>query len=213
MFHMAGHTPEAPDAVTALAGRAPATITELTPADLAMAWRLLDSGHEADASADDGDGIELVALGNPHLSVTETAALAELCAHSALPLDPSVSMVVTMGREVYDQAAAAGHVRVLEDFGVTFINDTCWCMLTEPVVPVGSQALITNSAKYAHYAPGLVDRRVRFNTMAACVEAATRARAAPPPTWVAAHSQQRRGFVTCARAGQLLRLAARVIRR
>ena len=53
-----------------------------------------------------------------------------------------------------------------------------------------SQALITNSAKYAHYAPGLVDRRVRFNTMAACVEAATRARAAPPQTWVAANSQQ-----------------------
>jgi predicted aconitase len=39
---------------------------------------------------------------------------------------------------------------------VQFVNDTCWCMLTEPVVPVGSEALITNSAKYAHYAPGLV---------------------------------------------------------
>jgi predicted aconitase len=57
---------------------------------------------------------------------------------------------------VYDEAKEAGHISVLEDFGVQFVNDTCWCMLTEPVVPVGSEALITNSAKYAHYAPGLV---------------------------------------------------------
>ena len=76
-------------------------------------------------------------------------------------------------------------------------------MLTEPVVPVGSSTLLTNSAKYAHYAPGLVNRKVRFNTLAACVEAAATGEAAPPPAWLAQtgrshQQQQRRGFSTAA---------------
>ena len=217
MFHLAGHTPEAlPDAAAALGGREPAVTIELAPADLAAAWRALDSGRLPDADAAAADPIQLVALGNPHLSLTECEALAALCAATDAPLHPDVSMVATMGRQVYDVAAEAGHVGVLEDFGVQFVNDTCWCMLTEPVVPVASESLITNSAKYAHYAPGLVDRRVRFNTMAACVEAATTARAAPPPSWVAQHGQQRRGVATssaAARVGPLLRLAVRALRR
>ena len=51
--------------------------------------------------------------------------------------------------------------------------------LSVPSAPPGastdvrtSKTLLTNSGKYAHYGPGLVDREVRFNTTAACVEAA-----------------------------------------
>ena len=72
-------------------------------------------------------------------------------------------------------------------------------MLTEPVVPVDSTTLLTNSAKYAHYAPGLVNRKVRFNTLAACVEAATTGKAAPPPSWLAhatGYGKQQRGYST-----------------
>ena len=72
-------------------------------------------------------------------------------------------------------------------------------MLTEPVVPVGSTTLLTNSAKYAHYAPGLVNRKVRFNTLAACVEAATSGEAATPPAWIAqatSYNKQHRGYST-----------------
>ena len=36
-----------------------------------------------------------------------------------------------------------------------------------------------NSAKYAHYAPGLVNRLVRFDSMAGCVEAARTGRQPP----------------------------------
>lgn len=44
---------------------------------------------------------------------------------------------------------------------------------------------MTNSGKYAHYAPGLVGRRVRFGSMAACVEAACSGRAQQePPAWL-----------------------------
>ncbi len=47
--------------------------------------------------------------------------------------------------------ATPGLVSVLKNFGAKFVTDTCWCMLQEPVVPVSSKALVTNSAKFAHY--------------------------------------------------------------
>jgi hypothetical protein len=47
------------------------------------------------------------------------------------------------------------------------------------------QALITNSGKYAHYAPGLINRDVRFSTMAGCVAAARSGKAPSTPSWLA----------------------------
>eukprot|EP01052_Picozoa_sp_SAG31_P016239 SAG31_NODE_1069_length_10077_cov_2.403588_4_plen_146_part_00 len=128
----------------------------LSKKDFASAWAALDSG-----SADSDNRIELVAVGNPHLSLNECAELAELVRSSPVPKSSDVSFVATMGREVHAAAKDAGHIEVLEDFGVGFVTDTCWCMLTEPVVPVTSRTLITNSAKYAHYAPGANDFLLR----------------------------------------------------
>ncbi|HJE38081.1 MAG TPA: aconitase X, partial [Pseudomonas aeruginosa] len=52
-------------------------------------------------------------------------------------------------------------------------------------VPPGARTLMTNSAKYAHYAPGLVGRQVRFASLAGCVEAAVGGRApAGLPAWL-----------------------------
>merc|ERR1711862_210854 len=104
--------------------------------------------------------VDLVSLGNPHFSLR-----ASCCT-------PSVRMIVTSGREVFEKARVAGHVAQLEEFGVQFVNDTCWCMLGEPVVPPDARTLMTNSGKYAHYAPGLVNRQVRFGSLPACVTAA-----------------------------------------
>ena len=78
-------------------------------------------------------------------------------------------MTLTLGRHVHAEASAKGYTAELERFGVQLVNDTCWCMLQEPVVPPGARTLITNSAKYAHYAPGLVGRHVRFAALADCV--------------------------------------------
>lgn len=189
MFHVAGVTPEAPDAKTALGGQAPALSAKLTVGELAAVWRALDRGCVGPGGTGPrppGDEkVDLVALGNPHLSLSECARLAELCAaDGGTPCSENVSVVATIGRGVLEQARGAGYVDILEAFGMRFVNDTCWCMLTEPVVPADSRVLITNSAKYAHYAPGLVDRRVRFGSLAACVAAARTGLAPGPPKWV-----------------------------
>eukprot|EP00929_Paragymnodinium_shiwhaense_P008015 TRINITY_DN111934_c0_g1_i1.p1 TRINITY_DN111934_c0_g1~~TRINITY_DN111934_c0_g1_i1.p1 ORF type:complete len:639 (-),score=84.44 TRINITY_DN111934_c0_g1_i1:434-2350(-) len=186
MFHIAGVTPEATTLSEALGGQETAESLALSVADFKSAWTALDSGSGAAESAA-SDKIDLVALGNPHLSLDECRELASLVGggggEETLPKHPEVNVVVTLGRSVHSQASAAGYTKILEAFGAQFITDTCWCMLTEPVVPTTSETLITNSAKYAHYAPGLVNRKVRFSSLAGCIQAARTGTAPTRPSF------------------------------
>ncbi len=155
MFHIAGITPEAN-------GQAPGRAVSFSLSDLATTWESLDTAGDA--------AIELVSLGNPHFSLSEFARLAGLV--RGRMRSPGVSVVVTCGRAVQLAARDAGYIAEIERFGATIMTDTCWCMIGEPMVPPAARTLMTNSGKYAHYAPGLVGRAVRFGGLAACVEAA-----------------------------------------
>lgn len=213
MYHIAGITPEAADVSAALGdAEETADVVELSHEDLAHSWHQLNGG----SSAGGNDGSELakvdvVALGNPHFSVEEFAQLAKLCA-GAPQKHSDVSVVVTTNRKVLEEARVAGHLSVLEEFGVRVLTDTCWCMLTDEkdrsvwdgsIVPSSAQRLITNSAKYAHYAPGLVNREVSFTNLAGCVSAAHTGRAPAAPAWLRSHRppkrMQPRGIHTAAR--------------
>ncbi|MBX2823830.1 MAG: DUF521 domain-containing protein [Gammaproteobacteria bacterium] len=164
MFHIAGVTPEAPWALSRLrsSGVSP-PVLQVSESDLAASFRELNTI--------DAEAVSVVALGNPHFSLTECETLAGLCAGRIRR--PDVEIMVTMGRDIYAQAVEAGYVERLERFGVQFITDTCWCMIVEPVIPPGDGALMTNSAKYAHYGPGLIGRKIRFDSLVACVEVAS----------------------------------------
>ena len=176
MFHILGVTPEATSAEQALGGVPPQRVVRLGAEDLLAGWRELNSAESPE--------LDLVALGNPHFSLSECAALARLC--EGRRKHPAVALVISCGRHVHEQAVAAGHVAVLEAFGAQFVTDTCWCMVGEPLLPPSAKALMTNSGKYAHYAPGLVGRRVHFAGLAACVEAACSGQASTAlPAWLA----------------------------
>ncbi|WP_019647002.1 cis-3-hydroxy-L-proline dehydratase [Novispirillum itersonii] len=162
MFHIAGVTPEAATLMQATGGEAVPGI-RLTAADLAAAWQDLNSAGDA--------AVDLVSLGNPHFSLTEIRALAALC--RGRTRNPAVAVIVTCGRAVYDQAAKEGVLEGLDSFGVRFVTDTCWCMITDPLIPPAAQVIMTTSGKYAHYGPGLTGRRFRFGSLAACVDAAS----------------------------------------
>ncbi|KQW30956.1 hypothetical protein ASE36_01275 [Rhizobium sp. Root274] len=162
MFHIAGVTPEAiTDGGYALLEL---PIITVTPVQMRQAWAELNGAPAGP--------VDLVSLGNPHFSVDEIAALARLCRGRIKHLD--VALIVTCGRHVLEKARAAGDVEPLETFGVTFVTDTCWCMITEPLIPPSAKVIMTNSGKYAHYGPGLSGRQMRFGSLGACVEAAVR---------------------------------------
>ena len=168
MFHMCGVTPEA-------SGQAPARRVRIGRTELQRGWKDLNTATE--------HRIGLVSFGNPHLSLNECRRLAALMDRRTKA--PEVAVIVTCGRDVHDAASRAGYVAAIEAFGTKFITDTCWCMLGEPVVPPNARTLMTNSAKYAHYAPGLVGRGVRLGSMAGCVDAATTGEVGgDPPDWL-----------------------------
>jgi len=175
MFHIAGCTPEAPTAAAACGGIAPARSLNISRADLATAWRALDSATT--------DEIQLVSLGSPHLSLSECARLAELC--DGRTRHARTRVVLTLGRHVEAQARAAGYLAKIEAFGATIVTDTCWCMLGAPVIAPDCCTLLTNSGKYAYYAPGLVNRQVQFASLADCIAAACNGRRSPAlPGWL-----------------------------
>ncbi|KAL3472250.1 hypothetical protein BJX99DRAFT_262453 [Aspergillus californicus] len=112
------------------------------------------------------DTVGLVSLGNPHFSLEEFEHLSRLCVgrHKA----STTQMIITTNRQVYAQACAAGYVAIVEAFGVEILTDTCWCMIEESMIDTSVKNLMTNSAKYAHYAPGIVHRGVHFGPLRDC---------------------------------------------
>ncbi|MFV1876121.1 aconitase X [Nioella sp.] len=169
MLHVAGITPEG--------DMPPADSADhhtITRADLAAAWQQFNSGPST---------VDLVALGSPHLSLEETRAFTGLLAGKRRC--ETTAVIVTLGRDIRAQAETEGVVAALEAAGVQVIPDICWCSITEPVFPPDARTLMTNSGKYAHYAPGLSGRAVRFGGLAACALAAQTGQAPEGlPNWL-----------------------------
>ena len=173
LFHIAGVTPEALDPAQVLDG--PLPVLKVSLEDLLLSWHELNSARDPK--------VDVVSLGNPHFSLSEFAHLARLC--QGRKRHPDVVLAITCGRAVLEQARAAGHLGVIEAFGAVIVSDTCWCMLGEPVIPPAARNLMTNSGKYAHYAPGLVGRKVHFASLSECVDAACSATASGRlPQWL-----------------------------
>lgn len=169
MLHIAGVTPEGD-----LAAADDATTARVTRADFADAWNRFNTGPGK---------IDLVALGSPHFSIDETRRFASLMAGKVR--HPDTAVMITLGRGVHERAREEGLLSRLEQAGVRVVRDVCWCSITEPVFPPEAKTLMTNSGKYAHYAPGLCGRGVRFGGLADCAEAAVTGAAPPdPPTWL-----------------------------
>jgi predicted aconitase len=163
MFHMVGVTPEAPTLETVLSQGPDVRTVDVHLDDLIECWNSLNS-------ATDQQPTDLVSLGNPHFSLAEITKLASLC--KGRTKDKDVAVMVTCGRVTYASACKSGLTDELEAFGVQFITDTCWCMITEPTIPESQYAIMTNSGKYAHYGPGLTGKSFYFGSLARCVEAA-----------------------------------------
>ena len=114
----------------------------------------------------------MVVLGSPHFSIAEFRQLAPLIAGKHR--HPDVQFLVTTSRIMRDLAAQDGIVASLEEFGGRITVDTC--ILATPMLPKSIQVLMTNSGKYAHYAPGLLATQMVFGNMDDCVRSAVEGR-------------------------------------
>lgn len=169
MLHIQGVTPEACIGVSS-----DAEFVVLGQTDFVEAWQEMNAADEA---------VDLVAIGSPHVSLDELRVLARLFQGKSLA--HGVDVIVTLGRGVLSMARTVGIAPQLEAIGIRLLPDLCWCSITEPVLPCTARVLMTNSAKFAHYACGLSGRSVRFGGLSDCVEAAVSGRlGAELPGWL-----------------------------
>lgn len=164
LFHVAGVTPEATDLATALGGDTPRETVRITPDMLAGALAGL-------STAVGGDRIDCVAIGSPHLSLAEIDELERLIAGRRL----ARPIYANTGRHVLAPLERAGRRGALEALGIVFVADSC--VVVTPILPEAEGGvLMTNSGKFAHYAPGNTGYAVAYGSLAECVESAVAGR-------------------------------------
>jgi predicted aconitase len=164
LFHLVGVTPEAPTLSAAFQGGEPRQIREISLNDLRQAR------YELTTAA--GERLDMVVLGSPHFSLAEFKQLAPLVA--GRKRHPEVQFLVTSSRAMATLADQAGWMAPLKEFGGKITLDTC--ILATPMLPPEIKVLMTNSAKYAYYSPGLLQTQVVFGSLADCVNSAVAGR-------------------------------------
>jgi predicted aconitase len=157
LWHGAGVTPEAPDVATVFSG---GDVQHATADDLMRAHRDL-------SSAADGP-LDAVAIGTPHFSLSEFGELVRLL--DGRKVKPGLPFLVSTSRVVRQLAAAKGWIAELERAGVEIPVDVC--TYYSPRVRGLKGRVMTNAAKWAYYAPGMLGVEVAFGSLKECAESA-----------------------------------------
>lgn len=160
LFHAVGVTPEAPTLDAAFQGQAPQQVIDVTLADVRGALGQL-------STVEDGR-IHVVALGSPHFSIDEFAALMPLL--HQYPISPGVEFIVCTNRLALAALKQRGWLDQLRAANVQLVVDTC--VVVTPIVRARRGNLMTNSGKFAHYTPGNIGLNVIFGSLEECVRSA-----------------------------------------
>jgi predicted aconitase len=156
LIHIVGITPEAPDLDTALGGEAAEETVHVTPAMIADTRDSL--------SQTNSDAVDCVALGSPHFSVDECREVLRLLNGRR----SARTIYICTGRHVMDVLAKDGTDAALSALGVEFVVDTC--VVVTPILSREGGAMMTNSAKFAHYAKGNTGHDPLFGSLSECIE-------------------------------------------
>lgn len=156
MFHVEGVTPEAPTL-----GAGPfARRVEVDRKAISAALRGL--------GGPDRSALGAVSVGTPHASEAELGVLAALVEGKRA----AVPFYVSTARDIASRAASA--VRSIAEFGGTVVTDTCTYIT--PIIEDVEGVVMTNSGKWAYYAPGNLGVDVAIGSLADCVESAVTGR-------------------------------------
>lgn len=159
LWHGVAVTPEAPElgAVFSSGETLPFSV-----ADMALAQAQL-------STARDGP-LDVVALGTPHFSATEFADVIRLL--DDRPINPMTKFIITTSRFVFGYCESKGWIGQLDRAGVEVVCDIC--SYYTPGINGMKGRVMTNSAKWAYYAPGMLPVEVCFGSLRECIESAVR---------------------------------------
>jgi predicted aconitase len=156
MFHAVGITPEAPSLEEALGGNH-------ADREIVVTVERLRAARD-ELTTVEGGPIAAVSVGTPHLSMAEIEALAALVQRHP----PVVPFYANTGR---DMVAGSDAIAALTDVGVTVVTDTCTYIT--PILHDIEGPVMTNSAKWAWYAPANLGFDVAFGSLEECVRSAS----------------------------------------
>jgi predicted aconitase len=162
MVHCVGLTPEAPTLEAACGGHRPAQIIDVGVTDLAAAARELTTAGDEPLAA--------VSVGTPHFSLAEFRELKALL--EGRRVSDRIELFVSTGRDVLAEVTRRGWLDELSRSGVRVVTDTCTYIT--PILSPRPGAVMTNSAKWAWYAPNNLGVHAVFGSLRECVESAVR---------------------------------------
>ncbi len=165
LFHAVGITPEAPSLTAAFGGRTPETVIELRPADIAAALHAL-------STAPDGSPITAICLGTPHFSRDEWDRLLPMLRRIAPRR--GIPIYVNTGRATLERLEQDGRLDGLDNFDLVAVADTCTYVTA--ILKRLDGVVMTNSGKWAHYAPGNIGVQVAFGELEDCLASAAAGR-------------------------------------
>jgi predicted aconitase len=158
LFHAVGITPEADTLEDATQGRDPEEIIDVTPRMIAAARESLVTAPGRDLSA--------VSIGTPHFSVAEFEGLLPLLDGSRARAD----LYISTSRAVLQEVERRGWLDAVQDAGANVVVDTC--TYVTPIIDHHGGMIMTNSAKWAYYAPGNLGVDVFFGSTEECIRSA-----------------------------------------
>jgi hypothetical protein len=83
---------------------------------------------------------------------------------------PDIECLVSTGRDVMYEAAERGIIGRLREAGAEVLVDTC--SYVAPILRSAAGPVMTDSGKWAYYAPGNVGASVVFGSSAECIRSA-----------------------------------------
>ncbi|MGI9524389.1 MAG: aconitase X [Hyphomicrobiaceae bacterium] len=158
LFHAIGITPEASTLAAATGGQLPIVEQVITRDDVLQAVQTL-------SSVPDGTPITAVCLGTPHFSYAEWVRLIDVMRE--VGAKPSVPIYVNTGRETHERLRSYGLLEGLKTMRVTPVVDTCTYVTS--ILEDVKGAVMTNSGKWAHYAPCNIGVHVAFGELRDCI--------------------------------------------
>ncbi len=162
MFHAVGLTPEAETVADALGDVEAAEV-------VSVSVQMLRSARDALCTVVGGE-IGAVSLGAPHLSPAELRTIADLLEAEDLVVAAGVGAYINTSRHALQAAEEAGVAETLRRAGFDIVVDTCTYIA--PIMREVDGPVMTNSAKWAHYAPANIGVEVVFGSLWECLRSA-----------------------------------------
>ena len=157
LFHAVGVTPEAPSLEEACGWIEPYQSVVIDRVRLREAHAQLSRS---------GGPLAAVSVGTPHSSLAEIAQLAKITSGKR----SQVPFYINTSRDTLSQAEEADLTESIEEFGATFVTDTCTYIT--PIMGDLEGTVMTNSGKWAYYAPGNLGIAVVLAGLSDCVDSA-----------------------------------------